>query len=183
VFQPIGVNGGDTSDVIVSTTTANDAFSQGVQLSAVSSPAGLQFTFTPSTIPPPGQGVSKLTISTGNAAPGRYKVIVIASGSGTSAVATFSVTVFCNPPFILGLNEPQNTTIPAGSTTASLTVAPNGSGPLAYQWYQGFTGQVNFPINGATSATLSNATSGIYWVRVTNGCGSADSSAATVFGP
>jgi len=70
----------------------------------------------------------------------------------------------------------------SGQTT-TLTVTATGDASLAYQWYQGSSGDTTLPV-GADSASfttpaLIQTTS--YWVRVSNGCGApADSATATV---
>lgn len=83
--------------------------------------------------------------------------------------------------------SPTITAQPSGSTiangaTASLSVTATGSG-LTYQWYLGASGATSAPVSGATSASFTtpalNASSS-YWVRVTNGGGSADSQAAAI---
>ena len=63
-----------------------------------------------------------------------------------------------------------------------LTVVATGSGTLTYQWYQGTSGS-GTPIGGATSSSyttpaLTSTTN--YWVRVSNGAGTADSNTATI---
>jgi len=78
--------------------------------------------------------------------------------------------------------QPQSQTISSGQT-ATLVVSAIGTAPLAYQWYAGASGSTSSPVIGATSATmitpaLSATTS--YWVRVSNGYGSADSATATI---
>jgi len=78
--------------------------------------------------------------------------------------------------------QPQSQTIAAGGT-ATLTVSATGAGTLAYQWYQGSSGETAAPVAGATASSFTtpalNAT-GSYWVRVSNGGASADSTTATV---
>jgi hypothetical protein len=67
--------------------------------------------------------------------------------------------------------------------TATLSVAASGSTPLTYQWYQGATGVTTVPVAGATSSTFTPPAVFVttsYWVRVTNGFGNVDSSAATL---
>jgi hypothetical protein len=65
-----------------------------------------------------------------------------------------------------------------------MTVTATGSGTLTYQWYRGTTGNTTQPVAGATSASyttpkLSRGTY-TYWVRVTGGCGSVNSTTVTV---
>jgi Ig-like domain CHU_C associated len=76
--------------------------------------------------------------------------------------------------------QPQNVTIPSGSTT--LTVAANTAG-VTYQWYTGTSGTTTSPISGATgtSLTVSPASTTSYWARATSTCGrTVDSATATV---
>lgn len=67
--------------------------------------------------------------------------------------------------------------------TATLDLTATGAGPLAYQWYQGDTGDTTTPITGATTRSFTTPQIGAdtsYWVRVTNIYGSVDSTTATV---
>lgn len=80
--------------------------------------------------------------------------------------------------------QPTSQTINSGST-ATLTVAANGTAPLSYQWYQGNSGDTanSTLIAGATASSyttpaLSATTS--YWVRVSNSVGTADSATAII---
>ncbi|MGN6187154.1 MAG: hypothetical protein ACTHQM_26250 [Thermoanaerobaculia bacterium] len=84
--------------------------------------------------------------------------------------------------------QPANGSVLTGSS-ATLSVAATGTGPLSYQWYLGSSGDTSQPIAGATSAsytTPSLTSSKTYWVRVSSpvqsGCStrSADSQAATI---
>lgn len=75
--------------------------------------------------------------------------------------------------------EPDSTTNVV-STSASLSVAAWGKGPLAYQWYQS-----NAPVAGATSATLTYnplafANEGPHFVVVSNAFGAVTSAVATL---
>src|SRR5437763_174933 len=58
---------------------------------------------------------------------------------------------------------------------------------LSYQWYQGASGDTSTPLpaQSGTSVVVSPTATASYWARVTNPCGSANSSAATVtvYGP
>jgi uncharacterized protein YkwD len=52
-----------------------------------------------------------------------------------------------------------------------------------YQWYAGPSGSTSSPLFGATSASMTTPALSVttsYWVRVSNGYGSADSAAATI---
>lgn len=98
-------------------------------------------------------------------------------GAANSNTATITV---CQPPAISV--HPQNKTIGSGQTTA-LSVTATGSAPLVYQWYQGSSPNTANPISGATNSgytTPALTATASYWVRVTNGCGTANSNTATV---
>jgi fibronectin type 3 domain-containing protein len=110
-----------------------------------------------------------------------YRVFAT-NGSGDSApsnTATATTPAACVPAAIT--EQPHSTTTNSGSST-TLSVTATGTAPLSYQWYTGPSGNTASPMTGRTSATLtvSPTTTTSYWVRVTNGCGSVDSSAATV---
>ena len=82
-------------------------------------------------------------------------------------------------PFIAA--QPVDTpTFAGGAPTLSVTVT--GAPALAYQWYRGSSGDTSQPVVDAVSAVFTtppNAVSANYWVRATNGYGTADS--RTVF--
>jgi uncharacterized cupredoxin-like copper-binding protein len=100
-----------------------------------------------------------------------------ACGVAASSGATVSVGA-CTPPAIT--SQPQSTTIaPGGSTT--LTVSATGSAPISYQWYVGASGNASTPIgSNSPSLTVAPSSTTTYWVWVTNACGVAASSGATV---
>src|SRR5262249_20605486 len=98
--------------------------------------------------------------------------------SGAGIVMADTAVMAVSPPRIS--TPPVNQTVPA-HTTAALTVTAVGLAPLGYQWHLGPSGFVN-PIPGATASTfVTPPLDGLanYWVRVSNGNGNADSSAAT----
>ena len=77
--------------------------------------------------------------------------------------------------------QPQSQSVTSGQT-ATLSVTAGGTAPLTYQWYQGAAPNTGAPV-GANSPSFTTpaltATTG-YWVRVTNGAGTADSVTAVV---
>lgn len=85
----------------------------------------------------------------------------------------------CTAPAITA--QPHSVSITAGQSV-TLTVTASGTGPLSYQWYTGASGNTASPINGATgsSLTVSPTVTTSYWVRVSNACGSVNSSTATI---
>ncbi|HEV7921345.1 MAG TPA: hypothetical protein VGR02_11210, partial [Thermoanaerobaculia bacterium] len=111
----------------------------------------------------------------------QYWVRVTSSCNGTASVnsITANVTVTCNAaPSITA--QPASRTINAGQST-TLTVTATTSGTTTYQWFQGTAPNTGQPVGGnSSSLTVTPATTTNYWVRVSNGCGNADSVTATV---
>ncbi|MEW6338199.1 MAG: choice-of-anchor Q domain-containing protein [Acidobacteriota bacterium] len=86
----------------------------------------------------------------------------------------------CTAPAISA--QPQSATIYPGQS-ATLSVTATGSTPMSYQWYRGQSGSTAQPVAGASASSLSTGPLSVttsFWVRVSNGCGSADSDTATV---
>ena len=129
------------------------------------------------TTTPVGTNSSSLTVTP--AATASYWVRITNSCGSTNSAAA-AVTV-CVPPSIA--TQPASQTINSGMT-ATLTVAASGSGPFAYQWYEGASGVTTTPVgtNSSSFTTPALAATKSYWVRVTSACngGVANSSAATV---
>jgi hypothetical protein len=98
------------------------------------------------------------------------------SSLGASWVFT---NTLCTAPWISV--QPQSQSVQSGQT-AVLSMTALGPTPLSYQWYQGASGDTSTPVGtNATSFTtpaLTVATA--YWVRVSNACGRADSTTATI---
>lgn len=78
--------------------------------------------------------------------------------------------------------QPQSTSIVRGQSTALSVSAVASEGALTYQWYAGMSGDTSQAIAGATesSVDVSPSETASYWVRVSDGCRSIDSEAATV---
>jgi hypothetical protein len=162
----------------IPTTTTSD-----VSLTATTDTDNLLATVTPAVIKPGDTGDAKVTIrTTPTTFAGEHIVTLTASDGTVSSSVSIHVTVFCDPPLILGTDQPKNTTVALGRA-ANLSVKASGSGPFTYQWFSGAKGLVNFPLaigsspNFTTSA-INDTTS--YWVRITNPCGSVDSQTVTV---
>jgi hypothetical protein len=101
-----------------------------------------------------------------------YTVVVSnACGSMTSSSATVNV---CAPPSIA--MQPQSRNVTAGQSV-TLTVSANGTAPLSYQWFAGST-PVGTNSSALNTGALTQTTT--YTVAVTNACGTATSSAATI---
>ena len=181
---PSVTNGASTTATVQ--VTAIRELEGDVELSAWSEPEGLDISVDPGVLPNPGTGEATLTIRVDeDAVPRDYVVNVVATADGTSYPASFIVQVPCEVPSFLGANQPQGASISRGGT-ASLEARPSGTGPFRYQWYSGQSGMTFNPIdraNGARYTTPALNQTGLYWVRVTNPCGSVDSQSATVSVP
>jgi hypothetical protein len=140
-------------------------------------------TITPRTFDRPGAGNGEVTITTGPLTfPRVYNVTIVGEGDdGTLAARQFLVQVLCSPPFILGTSQPKSLTA-ANGEQVTLEVKPSGSGPFFYQWYKGVPGMIRSPVLAANESKLIFTTreTATYWVRVSNACGTVNSSATTV---
>lgn len=182
--------GSSTQVTLTSQHNADTGFNAPIALTAPDLPPGITMTFDQTTIPAPGDGTVKATITVASDIfPATYRGVtaigtaVVAKGTPEVHGGIITVDVICNPPFILALpaSQPQSQSVRRGST-AVLTVKNEGGGAV-YQWYRGHTGFTSSPIDGATSASYTTPAindTQEFWVRVTNSCGSADSQTATV---
>jgi hypothetical protein len=154
-----------------------------IAINAGGLPDDVRVSIAPAVLAANSNGKATITITTSpTTIAATYPVYLIATSGDQTASNSFLLDVFCDPPFILGLDQPKSSTVPSGRP-ALLSVKATGSGPLTYQWYTGASGLVNFPLAGGTSANfttsaLNDTTS--YWVRVTSPCGSVDSQTATM---
>lgn len=158
-------------------------FNSPVTLSAPDLPPGMTISFANSTFPAPGDGTTIATLTVDSSIfPQLYRNITIfGSGGGEVHGAPIVVDILCDPPIILGINQPQSVTV-ARNATATLTVRPESAG-VTYQWYRGYSPLTFSPIAGATSATFTTGPvleQQEYWVRVSNPCGTVDSVTAIV---
>jgi hypothetical protein len=99
-------------------------------------------------------------------------------GSADSGTV-FAIVNNCPPVTIDSLSA--DATILEGRST-TLTAAASG-GTISYQWYSGTSGVTKSPIGGATSSslTVTPPSTGSFWVRATNSCGSSiDSNTITI---
>ncbi len=138
---------------------------------------GFTATISPAVIPAPGTGEATLTLNLGSMTfPRDYQVTVATTANGETSYVSLVVSVDCDPPMILGIDQPQSSSFAAGST-ATASVKSAGRGPFLYQWYNAPVGSTRTPVEGATSATFTTDVEGSYWVRIANACGTADSNA------
>jgi hypothetical protein len=181
---PMALGNSAVSTVNVS-TVASSTFTGDVDLSTSVDPEGLDVQITPSKIKAPGNGKAVVTIVTGPLTlPRDYRVTINALNSNGEFVgqSSFIVSITCDPPLILGIDQPKSVVVAEG-TKVSLTAKVTATGPIFYQWYSGFKGSTNFPVLTATDKTLTmNASRGTseFWMRAWNACGSADSETVTV---
>jgi YD repeat-containing protein len=128
--------------------------------------------FTTNNVPVSG-GTSPMLVVSPASSTSYFVVVTNSCGSASSNIVTVTVGT-CAAPAIT--SQPQSVSIAAGQS-ATLSVTASGSG-LTYQWFNGS----GTPLSGATSSTLtvSPAVTTSYYVVVTNGCGSTQSSTATV---
>lgn len=95
-----------------------------------------------------------------------------------SNVATLTVPQ-CTPPAIV--TQPSNVSLIAGETFSLAVVA---TGATSYQWFRAQSGDPSNPVSGATGPVFKSSINNVgptsFWVRVTNECGSTNSSTVTV---
>lgn len=106
---------------------------------------------------------------------------IAAYDANVSDYARFNLDIYCDstctPPAIA--IQPSSQTLQSGPLTLSVTTL--GEAPFTYQWYQGASSDTHHPVSSEATLQLASVpASASYWVRVTNACGSADSSAARI---
>ncbi|HXH92250.1 MAG TPA: hypothetical protein VNN25_11770 [Thermoanaerobaculia bacterium] len=154
-----------------------------IAINAGGLPDDVHVSIAPNVLAARSDGKATITISTSaNTFPKTYLVYLIATSGEQTASNSFVLEIICDPPLILGIDQPKNTTVALGRA-ATLSVKASGSGPLTYQWFSGAKGLVNFPLAigsspNFTTLAINDTTS--YWVRVANPCGSVDSQTVTV---
>lgn len=123
-------------------------------------------------------GANQNTLATTNA--GTYWVRVTNSAGHSDSQAASVTVIAAGAPVIT--TQPADQVISSGQS-ATLSVTAVGTAPLAYQWYQGASGDTHNPeANGikSTFTTPALTASGTYWVRVSNAAGHADSATVSV---
>jgi hypothetical protein len=198
-FSPLGfsiqvnpemaaVVAGQVLDFDVQTRHSEEAgFNSPISLAVEGVPEGITATLDHTVIPAPGTGTAKLNVQIGpDVFPQLYRGLTVVGTGGEERHGTaISLDVLCDPPFLLSLptSQPQSQTVTKGGTV-KLTVKSERSGAATYQWYSGPAPLTFQPIPNSDSATYETPPINElqqYWVRVTNACGSADSSTATIF--
>jgi hypothetical protein len=162
---------------------AGATITSDIAINAGGLPDDVRLSIAPAVLGARSDGKATITITTSAVTfPATYVVFLIATSGEQTASNSFLLDVICDPPFILGIDQPKGSTVGLGRP-ALLSVKAFGSGPLTYQWFTGASGLVNFPLAGGTTpnfttSALNDTTS--YWVRVSNPCGSVNSQTATV---
>jgi hypothetical protein len=171
---------------VTSRHNAELEFNSPITFSATDLPPGLTMTFSPATVPAPGDGTVNATLTLGpDVYPQIYRDLrLYGTGGNEIRAGLFTVNVLCTPPYILGLptSQPQSQVV-ANGTRATLKVKPEGGGIYTYQWYAGHAPLIGSPIANSNSATFETppvTELRQYWVRVSNQCGSVNSLTATV---
>jgi large repetitive protein len=137
----------------------------------LTAPAG--FTYSWST----GATTQSINVTTS----GNYSVTVANANGCTATSAPTTVTV--NPAMQITSQPSPATQTVARNQNSTITVGASGSGTLTYQWFQGNAGVTTTPVGvNSNQLVISQKTKGTfkYWVRVTAGCGTANSTTATV---
>jgi hypothetical protein len=101
-------------------------------------------------------------------------------GASTSSDAIVITVTPCTSPRILV--QPAGGDV-LSATTTSLSVGDLGTRPTRYQWYEGSTFDTSNPVLNANAASFTTPlllASTSYWVRITNDCGTVDSTSARV---
>jgi hypothetical protein len=108
--------------------------------------------------------------------------VKVSNAANLAGSASQTATVTVTQPLSVAIQtHPAPTTVHRGGS-ATLSVNASGTGTLAYQWYQGPSGNTSTPV-GTDSPSFTTpplAAPSTYWVRVTNGIDTLDSRAATV---
>ena len=101
-------------------------------------------------------------------------------GNTDTRTATISIAASCVPPNTATAFA-TTTSIMAGQQVG-LEVGVNGTSPLSFQWFRGIAPDQSSPISGATTFSITDTPSSStnYWVKVTNTCGSTNSSTVAV---
>lgn len=100
-------------------------------------------------------------------------------GAAPSRTVTISVTTACVAPNITLVDAGPKTIAPG--QTVTLTATATGTS-LQYQWFRGVAPDTSSPVAGATTATATDTPSAStsYWVRVSNSCGTQNSSPVAI---
>jgi hypothetical protein len=94
------------------------------------------------------------------------------SGCAASDSTNVTVTPSCTPPALTSVTP---SVVITNGTTWELNATASGTGPIAFQWYVGNSGDTSTPAAVGNPITATPDTTTSYWVRASNSCGVADS--------
>jgi hypothetical protein len=97
--------------------------------------------------------------------------------SGTLIITVSDSTQSCTAAPVLTWQPASQSAISGSSVTMNVGTAGAG---CRFQWYKGNSGDVSLPLGTTQTISVTPAATSNYWVRVTNNCGSTDSTAATI---
>ncbi len=181
----ISINGGAFTDIIAAggsfvtggyNGTISGLFGSPIQGRQAWTGDSGGYVTTTVNLPPAANGLNvrvRWRLGTDNFGPGMgwaVDTIAILTAFGCTGVAPVITT------------HPRSQTAMLGAT-ATLSVTAAGASPLAYQWYLGNSPDTASPIGGATLSSYTTPPLGApaaYWVRVSNGSGSANSNTANL---
>lgn len=137
----------------------------------------------PSTATPTGSNFSTITVSPASTTTYWVRVTnpcgtVVNNLKADSNAVTVTVTA-CTAPSVSTPAQANPSSISSGGSS-QLSVGGSGSAPLTYTWYVGSHGDTSNPIGTGSTFMVSPASTTNYWVRVSNGCGTADSATVPV---
>ncbi|MEM3527301.1 MAG: CFI-box-CTERM domain-containing protein [Candidatus Bathyarchaeia archaeon] len=115
----------DSTTTFTVTGTSSDEYSATMTLTVSGLPAGVDYTFSPSSIliPAAGSASSTLTLSVGLTAPtGSYPVTITGTSGTQSQSVTVTLIIVAKPDFLLTVTPSSATVRNGSSTTFTLTV-------------------------------------------------------------
>lgn len=182
--QIVAYPGDTVSFKIVTQHNAESGFDSPLDLTVDDMPPGISVKLDSKQVPAPGDGSVNGTISIDPHIPfGSFQNLrILVSGGGQSSAGVFNIEIICDPPMILGVNQPKSQTVASGSTV-TLHAKTEHTGPFTYQWFNGHAGFTSTPIANSNSPDFTTGpitSTQDYWVRVSNACGSFDSQTATI---
>ena len=170
-------------------------FSGTVSLSASGMPSGTSVNFSPPSLPPPGDGISAMTITVGGNTPtGTYPITVTGTGNGIQQNAIVNLTVVAGPSFTISAS-PSSVTVrqgDKGTSTITTTISGGFNNSIALSASGVPTGTtvsynpnpIPAPGNGSSTMTITVGAStptGVYPITVTgNGGGTQQNTTVTL---
>src|SRR5271157_204697 len=108
-------------------TIVGSGFRSVISLSASGMPSGTTVSFSPQTIPSPGDGISTMTITVAsNTALGSYPITVTGNGGGVQQNTTVTLTVVAPPNFTISASPPSLSIAQGNQGTSTVTTTISG---------------------------------------------------------